>query len=299
MPDITTITTYLAAVREELSGLPERQRAEAIRELESLLRADAARVGEAAALEALGDPASYAASVREALGAPAEGNAVPQGRVLGMPYDFRGASAERVGERIWNPADPRIFTPRLFGVGWTINFGAVAVRIGLIRPDDSGDEAFHRIPPRAVALALAVPALFALATLVLVASAWAGLPAEVPVHWGVSGAPDDWAPKATAVGFLLAVTVLPVAIAYARVLRRGTPARTRVLTAAVLGLLSPLGAAIAAITVADARGGSHGGWMVPVIAGAVAVSFLVLYLPVRAGMRAEWRDSLAAPGEES
>jgi hypothetical protein len=294
-----TIATYLAAVREELSGLPERERAEALRELESLLRDDAARMGEASAIEALGDPATYAASVREAVSGPAEGSAVPQGRILGMPYDFRGASAERVGERIWNPADPRIFTPRLFGVGWTINFGAVAVKIGLIRPDDSGDEAFRRIPPKALALALAVPALFALATVVLVATAWAGLPAEVPVHWGVSGAPDDWAPKATAVGFLLAVTVLPVAVAYARVLRRGIPARTRVLAAAVLGLLSSLGAAIAAITVADARGGGHGNWMVLVILGAVAVSFLVLYLPVRAGMRAEWRDSLAAPGEES
>lgn len=43
------------------------------------------------------------------------------GRIAGIPYDFRRPTPVRVKERIWNPRDPRIFTPRVFGVGWAVN----------------------------------------------------------------------------------------------------------------------------------------------------------------------------------
>ncbi len=39
-----------------------------------------------------------------------------------VPYDFRTPSLERFKMRWWNPHDPRLFTPRDFGVGWAINF---------------------------------------------------------------------------------------------------------------------------------------------------------------------------------
>ncbi len=45
-----------------------------------------------------------------------------QGKVAGVvPYDFRPPTWERLMEAYWNPADPRIFTDRVFGVGWAIN----------------------------------------------------------------------------------------------------------------------------------------------------------------------------------
>lgn len=44
-----------------------------------------------------------------------------QGEVFVVPYDFRLPSVERFKMRWWNPADPRIFTPHVFGVGWSIN----------------------------------------------------------------------------------------------------------------------------------------------------------------------------------
>jgi len=44
-----------------------------------------------------------------------------QGKILGIPYDFRKATYKRMKERMWNPADERMITPRTSGVGWTIN----------------------------------------------------------------------------------------------------------------------------------------------------------------------------------
>ena len=44
------------------------------------------------------------------------------GKVAGLvPYDFRPPTWERIRAAYWNPDDPRIFTDRVFGVGWAIN----------------------------------------------------------------------------------------------------------------------------------------------------------------------------------
>lgn len=49
-----------------------------------------------------------------------------QGRVLGfVPYDFRPPTFERLRRSFWNPADPRILTPRAVGVGWAVNIPAL------------------------------------------------------------------------------------------------------------------------------------------------------------------------------
>jgi hypothetical protein len=44
------------------------------------------------------------------------------GEVFGVvPYDFRPPSLRRFLSAWWNPDDPRVFTPRDFGVGWAVN----------------------------------------------------------------------------------------------------------------------------------------------------------------------------------
>jgi hypothetical protein len=43
------------------------------------------------------------------------------GTVAGIPYDFRPPTVERIKNAWWNPDDPRLFTPREFGVGWAVN----------------------------------------------------------------------------------------------------------------------------------------------------------------------------------
>lgn len=43
------------------------------------------------------------------------------GEVFGVPYDFRRPTLERIKQAWWNPDDARLFTPREFGVGWSLN----------------------------------------------------------------------------------------------------------------------------------------------------------------------------------
>jgi hypothetical protein len=45
-----------------------------------------------------------------------------QGKVLGyVPYDFRPPTWQRFREAYWNPESDRLFSDRVFGVGWAVN----------------------------------------------------------------------------------------------------------------------------------------------------------------------------------
>ena len=55
----------------------------------------------------------------------------PHGSVLGIPYDLRPPTMQRVRQSFWDPSDPRVLKPHAFGFGYSINFGAVAKRLGL------------------------------------------------------------------------------------------------------------------------------------------------------------------------
>lgn len=61
----------------------------------------------------------------------------PVGRFLGMPYDFRAPTIDRVKGRLWNKDDDRIFMPSVFGVGWSLNFFRV---IEKFRADDAVED---------------------------------------------------------------------------------------------------------------------------------------------------------------
>ena len=59
------------------------------------------------------------------------------GVVAGLvPYDFRMPTFERFQARVWNPDDERWVTPRVWGVGWTVNVGRIAavVRENYVAP---------------------------------------------------------------------------------------------------------------------------------------------------------------------
>jgi len=45
-----------------------------------------------------------------------------EGRVLGVvPYDFRPPTWQRIRDAYWNPRSDRLFSDRVFGVGWAVN----------------------------------------------------------------------------------------------------------------------------------------------------------------------------------
>ena len=53
----------------------------------------------------------------------------PSGQLLGVPYEFRIPTWNRLRERFWNPEDARIFTPHVFGVGWSVNVYQLVKRL--------------------------------------------------------------------------------------------------------------------------------------------------------------------------
>lgn len=45
-----------------------------------------------------------------------------------VPYDFRRPTVAKIKRTFWNP-DGSIVVDRVFGVGWSINFGAVVAKV--------------------------------------------------------------------------------------------------------------------------------------------------------------------------
>ena len=73
----------------------------------------------------------------------------PVGRFLGMPYDFRVPTVDRFRDRFWNEDDDRIFTPMVFGVGWSINLFRLVEKFQADNAvEDDTDEDGLPQPPR-------------------------------------------------------------------------------------------------------------------------------------------------------
>ena len=68
------------------------------------------------------------AAVAKELNKP-EGQRSWHGRVAGVPYDFRFPTPKRFRDAYWNPNDERLFTDRVIGVGWALNFAQVVRRL--------------------------------------------------------------------------------------------------------------------------------------------------------------------------
>jgi len=61
------------------------------------------------------------AAVATELSKPAE-ERTWQGKVGGIvPYDFRPPTWQRIRDAYWNPESDRLFSDRVFGVGWAVN----------------------------------------------------------------------------------------------------------------------------------------------------------------------------------
>ena len=66
-----------------------------------------------------------AAAIIEELRKPANARTW-HGRIFDLiPYDFRMPTLQSMRRAYWNPDDDRLFTDRVLGVGWTVNFYTV------------------------------------------------------------------------------------------------------------------------------------------------------------------------------
>jgi len=60
----------------------------------------------------------------------AKGEEPRTGTFLGVPYDWRKPTKARFRDRLWNPDEPRIFTPRAWGWGYDVNLHRLVHRRG-------------------------------------------------------------------------------------------------------------------------------------------------------------------------
>ena len=302
------IDAYVAEVTSELSVMGGSERAEALSDVAAFfaeqLAQDATPADVEAAAAQLGTPHDFAAGVSAALAAGPKGHSAGAvsaqsedartagaGRLFGIPFDVRVPTASRIAQRWWDPTNSDIFVPRVFGMGWDVNFGAVAVALGLMRPDDE-DEPFGAVPDRAFVLAMLVPVAFT-AFIVGVALATGGrLPADLPAHWGIAGRPDRFWSKGAVLAFDLALAAVPTAYAVFSVAAH----RSRIERAAWIALASLMGVLAAgfyAASVLWAMGVSVPYLSVAMILASLAAPFAQLTILARIGRAEDMRRDLS------
>lgn len=294
-PAREAVERYLAEVTSAMRGSDADVRAATIDDLRDHfcfgLAPDATESDVAKIVAELGVPASFGNA--DAARAADDDDALGAGTILGIPYDVRVPTAERVARRWWNPHDRRIFVPRVFGIGWDLNFGAIAVRTGLLEPD-SEDEPFGLVPRWAFLVALAVPVGLTVCMLGSYVVLQGSLGASLPVHWDLAGEPDDYWATLQAFGFLLAMAAAPAVWAAVSVARRRPPLNQGAVIA-LAALFAALSCSLWALTLVTEFTGYAAWWLPPLfILPAVAVPLVVLVGLSRVGRRAEMRRDLDA-----
>lgn len=263
----TSTDTCLAALASRLTHVRASERADTLAEVRGLID-EADRPD--SAIRDLGDPARLA---QQLLADREPDPARPQGELAGVPLDLRGPSTDLLRARLFGPADPRLFTPHLFGLGWSVNLGAVAVRLGLLRPDDVDEQVEAAIPAATIAVARLTP--LALATALTVLARLGCEPeASAGTDGGALGGVDAWAGEA-----------LPWVAAglAARNSGPGRPAVDRLVwPAAATALVLASGAGLA-----QRRGASPAAQAALALAAPTA-AFGMLVVPVRQGLRRHW-----------
>ncbi len=199
---------------------------------------------------------------------------------------MRVPTAERVAERLWNPRDPRIWMPRIWGMGWDINFGAIAVRLHMIEPD-SEDVPFTSTPDGTFVAALAVPVALVSAMLVSYLALRATLPAQLPSHWNIHGVADGYWSQGAAFWFLFVLAVLPTPWAVRSVLNR-YPALLRGATIGLAGFFAALGSLLWVLTLITTLT-DFVAWWLPLSLDLHRPSRSVRHLPVAGARRSQGR----------
>ncbi|MBP8920858.1 MAG: DUF1648 domain-containing protein [Micropruina sp.] len=218
-------------------------------------------------------------SSEELLGAAARPGGPPGLRLRGL--------FARVAETWWNPGDERTLLPRAVGLGWDLNLGALAVRLGLIEPDAEAVP-FDSTPARAFRSAAAVPLALAGATAVHYLVRGPRLPERLPSHWDAAGRPDRWIGRRAAAAIDVTVTASAAGLAlWAVTGHRPGPVRA--------GALALAGQAAGVVAAGAVTRPTAGGWWVgPVMLGAALGGPAAMLLGLaRAGRNAEIERDLA------
>ena len=63
-----------------------------------------------------------------------------KGKVGGVPYNFRLAEWPDIVAEYWNPSSEEILSPHAIGIGWGVNFAAVAQRARQLAESRQGNQ---------------------------------------------------------------------------------------------------------------------------------------------------------------
>lgn len=149
----------------------------------------------------------------------------------------------RIASTWWSPADTRLLLPRAVGLGWDLNLGAVAVRLGLIEPDAEAVP-FSSTGSSAFRAAAVLPIALAGATALHYIVRGRTLPARLPSHWGLSGRPDRWTSRRQATSTDIAVSAAAAGLGvWAATADRPGPTRAGASAAATLAASLAVGTA--------------------------------------------------------
>lgn len=249
-----------------------RDRVDALAEVRELLWLAEAQGRLDEQLAELGPPRAFAADLLDELltRSPLVGRFGP------FPYDWRFPTPEQIRRTIWDPSDPHVLRPRLFGVGWTLNFGAMATRLGWVRPDDEGEELDAAVPAWMNHATEVLPLVVTAGTTAYLASRAGKLPDRLPSHFSVTGHPDRYSPARRVMAGLAAATTLAPIIQ----VRAGssTSGSARMATRALATYLAGTTAAVSAATLSSSR---RAGLAVPLgMTVAAGAAFAQLVIPV-------------------
>lgn len=122
-----------------------------------------------------------------------------------VPWTADQPSVDSFLRTLWNPADRRVLVPNVVGLGWTVNFGGIAARLGLIEPD-AEDVPFDSTPEEAFDLAALVPAGLAAAVVLHYVVRGPSLPSRLAAHWTLGGEPDSFIGKGAAAALDIGLT---------------------------------------------------------------------------------------------
>lgn len=278
MMDSTSSTNYVDTVAARLTHLPAHIRRIALNDLRELLASGVTP-------DELGPAEAYASNLVISFDPEPDADA-PQAS-FGIPFETRGATDPQVRSRLWDPQNPKIVVPRLLGGGWMLNLGAVAVKLGLLRPDDWDDEALDRVPAWVLQGFRFAPVGYA--ALALAAAAVAFRSGEkVPTHFSASGRPDAWGNHN--------VAWIPPAIAAGVATWGALPTKgdDRMIRPALAIYGSGLAAGIAAVTAYSAKNPTRRAPIAAAVAIRVAGMIKAIALPVALGVRRNWRQAKSA-----
>ena len=131
-------------------------------------------------------------------------------RIVGIPVGSLWRPDPERTLQTFEPENPSLLTPGATGVGWDLNTGAIAAKLGLIRPDDSLPDMEQYIP-KGYRRALRYLPFAGLGVIGLLAKS-VSRHEHVASNWSASGYPKTYGSGKLAAGTLLAVGAIPLLV---------------------------------------------------------------------------------------